>query len=85
MSDFPTLYVRVVSLPAPDGPQPERHAYRDVSGHLAVPICTLHTVLTEELRPDDPSVQTCPLCAVFLMAGELDVDRLAGGADWNGL
>ncbi len=67
--DSPNIYLRVSDVLTRNGPQPERHVFRDISGQIAVALCQ-HFAFTDKLRDDDPDVVMCPLCAVFHAADE---------------
>lgn len=48
----------------PNGAARERHAFKDLTGHLAVALCE-HTTPTTLLAEDDRSARLCPLCWLF--------------------
>lgn len=87
MSDSDALepVIRVAHSPSPGGKRPERHLYRSLDGDLwAIAMCQ-HTSLAAELDQDDPNVPMCPLCNVFRIALEVDVEQLDTDSDWKGL
>lgn len=55
---------RVSTHLGPDGEVRWRHAFRDLSGHIAQALCE-QTTFTEQLEPDDQSARLCPLCWLF--------------------
>jgi hypothetical protein len=56
---------RVAEHIGPHGHIRERHAYRDLTGHIAEALCE-QTAFTEQLQPDDEGARLCPLCALFV-------------------
>lgn len=56
---------RVSTVVGPGGPVRERHAFADLSGHIAQAVCQ-HTAMTGQLGDDDTTVRLCPLCVLFV-------------------
>ena len=71
---------RVSSHLGPHGDVRERHAYRDLSGHIAQAVCE-QTAFTEQLEPDDESARPCPLCVLFV--GVALADEIGDGEQWG--
>lgn len=83
--DSPEPLIRVArGLSADSTVVAERHAYRTLTGQWALAMCT-HVSLTADLGDDDDSVPMCPLCAVFVMAANVDVTQLNKDPDWQGM
>ena len=71
---------RVSTHLGPDGGVRERHAYRDLTGHIAQAVCE-QTAFTEQLEADDEAARPCPLCVLFV--GVALAEQLGDGEQWG--
>ncbi len=71
---------RVSTTLGPNGPGRERHAFKDLSGHLATALCE-HTAPVDRLGADDQSARLCPLCWLFFGT---DLADQRGESMWRG-